>query len=206
MDAKRFDALARSLEDGFPRRAALGTTLGVGLSSLLSRFGIKDAASKKKKRKKKKCKGGKKKCGKKCCVSSDVCLDGKCCPADQACGTACCDQGLICGDPEAGVYVVGQGTCPVGVSTCGSVDPIFCNGTDGNSDPPCACFQSTDGATRCGTPIDEVKVADCGHCETDADCEQLFPDVIGVFCGANAIGLCGCQPGQNLCGAPCPVV
>jgi hypothetical protein len=219
LDAIRFDALARSLEDGFPRRAALGGMLAVGFSSLRSRFGAREAEAKKRRKKKKKCKGGKVKCGKKkCCAAGDGCLGGKCCPVDRvcdatccaggnaciagvccptdrACGTICCAAGQICADPEIEVCVAGQGTCPSGANVCDG------NATLCNNNNQCGCFESTLNTTRCGKA---VPAPVCGQCSTDADCTLIFPDIAGVFCMKVGSAPCPCSPGQNQCAAPCP--
>jgi hypothetical protein len=226
MEANRFDDLLRSLSES-PTRRGIGRTLaGLGLGGALGRLSLIEAETKKKKRKKKKkCKGGKVKCGKKkccaagdsclggaccladqvcgaaCCTGSDACVDGACCPADRACGTLCCAPTQVCGDPEQAICVVGQGTCLTGASSCSGANFIFCNESD-----QCVCAQATDGSTRCTTPIPENGVDDCGQCTSDADCEVLFPDIAGVFCGANATGPCGCAAGENICSAPCIVV
>lgn len=227
MDAGRFDDLLRSLAES-PTRRGIGRTLaGLGLGGVLGRLSLIEAEAKKKrkKKKKKKCKGGKVKCGKKtCCAAGDACLGGKCCAADQVCGAVCCAAGetcvegaccaadracgtlccaptQVCGDAETATCVVGQGTCAAGASSCGSGNFILCNASD-----QCVCVQDTNGSTRCATPIPEITVDDCGLCTTDADCAVAFPDVVGVFCAANATNPCNCAPGENLCTAPCTVV
>jgi hypothetical protein len=203
MEANRFDDLLRSLSES-PTRRGIGRTLaGLGLGGALGRLSLIEAETKKKKRKKKKkCKGGKVKCGKKkCCAAGDACLSGACCPDDRACGTVCCTASQVCGDAETATCVVGQGTCAAGASSCGSGNFIFCNESD-----QCVCVRATDGSTRCATPIDGITVDDCGLCTTDADCEIAFPDIVGVFCAANATNPCSCAPGENLCTAPCTIV
>lgn len=138
-------------------------------------------------------------CGGFCCAAAS-CIDDACCPTDRTCGTACCDADEICGDPETATCVAGQGTCPTGADTCGSGNLVSCN-----ANAQCFCVQTTAGKTRCATPIPGISLDDCGDCTTDADCEVLFPDVVGVFCGKNASGpICGCPVGLNVCGAPCP--
>jgi hypothetical protein len=59
------------------------------------------------------------------------------------------------------------------------------------------------GNTRCTLGITDPE-NDCGVCTTDAQCAVLFPTVVGVFCAKEATGPCGCQPGENICAAPCP--
>jgi hypothetical protein len=217
LDANRFDALAHWLEAGFPRRAALGSTLAAAFASHFSPSWIEDAESKKKKKKKKKCKGGKKKCGKACCTpgtcfagaccpldqvcagaccsGGDVCVDGACCPSDLACGATCCSTGQICADVETQLCVTGQGTCPSGANVCDG------NATLCNNNNQCGCFESTLNTTRCGKA---VPAPVCGQCSTDADCTLIFPDIAGVFCMKVGSAPCPCSPGQNQCAAPCP--
>ena len=203
MDANHFDELLRTLVQS-PTRRGIGRMLtGVALGGMAGRFLLTDTEAKKKrkhKRRKKKCKGGKKKCGKTCCAKAN-CIGGVCCASDRACGVVCCQEGQVCGDPATSTCVAGQGTCPTGADSCSSANFIFCNGG-----AECVCAQATDGTTRCATPIPTITVDDCGQCTTDADCEQQFPDVVGVFCAANATGPCGCPAGQNLCSAPCPIL
>jgi hypothetical protein len=205
LDADRFDAFVRSFPVAVPRRIALGGLLGAGLSALLTRFEIEDASAKKKRRKNKKkknkrktCKNGTKRCGKGCCAPG-TCVGGACCPADRVCGDVCCSSGQRCGAPAVSRCVAGQGTCASGADTCAANDLISCNGTD-----QCFCVQATDNTTRCARPIADITVEDCGLCSVDSDCEFQFPDIPGVFCAADAINICGCPAGQNLCGAPCP--
>jgi hypothetical protein len=227
LDGNRFDALLRSFTE-CPTRRGIGQTLaGFAFGGMFTKLSLIEAEAKKKRKKKKrkkKCKNGTKKCGKQCCASGDACLEGKCCPADRvcaaaccaggdvciddaccpadrACGTICCAGSQICGDPEQAVCVVGQGTCAAGASSCSSANFIFCNASD-----QCVCAQAIDGSTRCTTPIATNGVDDCGQCTSDNDCEILFPAIVGVFCAENATGPCGCQPGENLCSAPCTVV
>jgi hypothetical protein len=134
-------------------------------------------------------------CSGSCCAAAN-CIDGACCPADRTCGTVCCDADRICGDAESGTCVVGQGTCPPGTDTCAGIIPC-------NNNAECLCVKDTAGATRCGLGIDDPS-NDCGLCDSAADCEQLFPTVVGIFCAKEATGPCGCQPGENICVAPCP--
>lgn len=141
------------------------------------------------------CPAGQVACGGECCAT-ERCIDEACCPANRACGAACCAGGEFCADPATGACVSEQGTCPTGAHSCGAGPVVFCNASS-----TCICVQSTAGATRCAAAIDD----DCGNCETDADCVQLFPNVAGVFCAGNASGVaCPCAQGQSICAAPCP--
>lgn len=222
MDASRFDAVVRSFTSASTRRRAVA-----GVFASLFALGSLPLEAKKKKKKFTLChqgqtikvsKKGKKKhlaegdapgpcpdcpagtqfCGGSCCAAAE-CIGGACCPADRACGTVCCAEGALCGDAAAGACVTGQGTCATGADTCGSGNLNFCNASN-----QCFCVQSTRNTTRCASVIPGIQTTDCGHCTTDSDCELLFPAIPGVFCARNAINDCGCQPGENICGAPCP--
>jgi len=184
LDADRFDALVRSIPVLASRRAALKGVLGTGAASVIAYFGGAAADAKKhrrKKKKKKKCQTGTQKCAGICCPVGS-CIGGSCCPTDQTCGAICCPAGQRCGNAATGTCVAGQGTCATGADTCAANNVITCNGNNA-----CACFQATDGSTRCGQPISGISPSDCGDCTTDADCRLIFPGVVGVFCGANAI-------------------
>lgn len=200
MASERLAELFRLLKER-PTRRGFGQTLaGAAFAGAFRQLNTLEADAKKRK-KKKKCKGGKQKCGKTCCVPG-TCFDGACCPAARSCGTVCCDADQVCADPDAAICVTGQGTCETGANSCGAAGNLsLCNGTN-----QCFCVQDTSGNTRCAIPIEGISVADCGDCTNDSDCELLFPDVVGVFCGKDASGTnCGCPAGQNICGAPCPV-
>jgi hypothetical protein len=204
LDANRFDALARSLEDGFPRRVALGGALGAGFASLLSPFGAGEADAKKRKKKKKKCKGGKKKCGKKCILKTECCggcgQDEECCDGTcfnvQTDAEHCGDCDIACGTGEFcldGECLVGIGTCDVGDDFCTNVQDVC------NDNQTCQCLQSFDGQTRCGSfPPGGFE---CGQCINDGECDEFGP---GAFCArSTGNGGCICTIGLGFCIIPC---
>jgi hypothetical protein len=143
------------------------------------------------------CPVGEAACGGSCCAAAS-CIDDACCPTARTCGTICCDASRICGDAASETCVVGQGTCPPGTDSCAGAGIIPCN-----NNAECLCIKDTDGVTHCALGIDDPS-NDCGLCDSAADCESLFPTVVGVFCAKEATGPCGCQPGENICAAPCP--
>lgn len=105
MEAKRFDAVARTLPRATPRR----TMLGAAFVALFGVAAADDAVARKRRRNKKrrkKCRGGRAKCGKKCrdirndsnncgscgnvCPTGD-CLNGTCtCLSDADCAGCAC--------------------------------------------------------------------------------------------------------------------
>jgi hypothetical protein len=207
LDTKHFDALVRRLPSVASRRSALTTVVALSFSLVSAHVRPDLATAKKRHRKHKKrkkknsgCQAGTITCGAACCPQAN-CIAGSCCAAEQTCGSVCCPAGQRCGNAATGTCVAGQGTCATGASTCAANTVITCNGNN-----ECACFQATDGSTRCGQPISGISPSDCGDCTTDADCRLIFPGVVGVFCGANATNICGCPAGQNVCGAPCPTL
>jgi hypothetical protein len=194
VDGNQFDEFVRRALEDASRRGVLRRGLGAVVASAAAAWGLRtvdSAAAKKKKRKKAKKKGVPKR--------APTVPPG--CPAGtQSCGAACCPAGQVCGNPATGACVTGQGTCAAGADTCGGGTLITC---DGN--PTCVCAQATDGTTRCAITIAEIARDDCGGCATDADCRAAFPNVVGAFCVKDAKGpVCLCDPGQNLCAAPCP--
>ncbi|MBL8126562.1 MAG: hypothetical protein JNM64_02920 [Chloroflexia bacterium] len=144
-------------------------------------------------------------CGGSCgsCKGDKTCQGGTCacrageieCPAN-AClpGNSVCCTDLDCAQYPGrhclnGQCVVWQGTCPVGADTC--ISPQACSGS-------CACYQSTEGETRCGMSLGIHP--DCERCVTSADCVAQFPEFPGVFCKQGEGNSCGC-PG--VCLQPC---
>jgi hypothetical protein len=171
LDANRFDALARSLEDGFPRRAALGAALGAGFASLLSRFGA-DEADAKQKRKKRKRKKKIKKNAFGCVNVGNVCKNsGQCCSG-------------ICQGKKGKKKCKAHNAldCPIGADTC--LEQIECGSTG-------ECFLTTGAGSFCGL----TSPTECVVCAKDADCEAL-----GFGVGA-ACAICnGCEtPAVTAC-------
>jgi hypothetical protein len=133
-------------------------------------------------------------CGGACCAPAN-CIDGACCQTDRTCGTVCCAADEVCGKPEAGLCVVGQGTCPSGADSCDG-NAVICN-----SPETCGCFQSVSGATRCGQGTVDTQ---CGQCTNDAACEGILGEP-GAFCARFFGSSCpSCEEGQNACFVPCP--
>lgn len=132
MDGSRFDALARVLGGGGPRRPLLGAGLATLVAAGLSVSEPLDSEGRGKgkgkgKGNKKKCKGKTKKCGKKCipadqcCSSADCGNGGQCsggvcsCPANQkSCNGQCIPQSACCTASDCG----SAQTCRNGVCTC----------------------------------------------------------------------------------------
>lgn len=184
MDKGRFDTLVRSLRAPLTRRVSLLSTLGIG--GVLASGANASAKKRKKKKKKKglKCVGGTKVCGTRCIPAEDCCQDGD------------CGATSLCVD---GRCMTGRGTCEVGENVCDS-SAHRCDVPGGT----CVCFQTTAGETRCGDDATQPN-APCGACDTDADCEELFPHLPGVFCaeGGSQCGSCS-TPSLSFCRLPCP--
>ena len=196
MDANRFDLLVRALMEHSSRRQALGFLSGAFAAATAGPLWRQEAAAKRvrlgkkcnrrnrKNRKKDKCRGGGKCRGGRC-----KCTNGR----DQ-CGDTCCASGQIC---VAGICLTGQGTCASGADSCIG-DTIVCNET-----ATCACFQSTEGTTRCGEPRGATE---CGNCTSSTQCAAAFPQSPAIFCAVDISGPagCGCNPGETTCVPPCP--
>jgi hypothetical protein len=153
MDANRFDAFARGLDDLSSRRTMLGLALTGGLGGLSSLF---DAEAKKHHQKKKKHK--KKRCGP---CTGGTCDDGACvCPAQVVpCGPGlCCANEQVCSGGECG-------SCPLSVTPC---DNTLCGKTPGNK--PCFCATTLEGEAAC--ILGDLGTIKCFDCDTDADCES----------------------------------
>src|SRR4051812_48148449 len=196
MEAKRFDALIRSIETGLPRRSAI-VGLAAGLTALISQLGVETTDARKHRKKKKKkhtnqgggggggvqCQPGETNCGGQCFnLNTDAQHCGGC---DTRCGT-----GESC---FIGQCLTGIGTCAAGDDFCSNIVKV-CNDND-----TCQCLQTFDGQTRCGQA--GVGGFTCGQCTSDAECSQFG---LGAFCAKDSGAQCACATGQGFCNVPCP--
>ena len=192
MEAKRFDALIRSIETSLPRRSAIAG-LAAGLTALISQLGVETTDARKHRKKKKKkhknqggggvqCQPGETNCGGRCFnLNTDAQHCGGC---NTRCGT-----GESCFN---GQCLTGIGTCSVGDDFCLSVVDV-CNDND-----TCQCLQSFAGETRCGSfPPGGFT---CGQCVNDSECSQFG---LGAFCARDTGAQCICATGQGFCIIPC---
>ena len=183
MTPDRFDDLVRSLILARSRRAVLGVIAG-GLAALggagatiidaKKKHHHKNRKRKRRKKRKKKCKKqGRVFCKKTCCPPGDVCASGQC--------------------------VTGQGTCEVGDDACAGTGDPFCQ--DASGEHTCICLTALEGGPRCG--VYSGIGADCGSCQTDADCIALgLPP--GSSCVDSSVGTCACSEAEKgTCIVPC---
>lgn len=194
MESQRFDAFARTVADGFPRRGVLRLLAGGALGGLLTRLGLEEAAAA--------CANVGQRCQfndgsrRNCCDGAychqnrcrcrrrqDRCGSGnnrRCCGADERCVQGICTKETgTCG---AG-YVCGGQTRDCGQPTCGGLGP-------------CQCTEGVDGTVHCADDICLTL-----SCTSNADCESEFG--AGFFCQKAGTGCCGqvCIPpcGSNFC-------
>lgn len=220
-----FDDFTRNFQSRFPRRRALGLSVGIAAMSLLgqshqAKAGCKKVGKKcdknkdccdhaKCKGKECKCKSGFDECGKKC---YDLDKDENHCGAcDVACGAGevCCDG--ECANLEtsaANCSACGQAcgaseTCVAGVCTTAEGCPVGADACAGDrvscgDNPNCICSLSTEGETRCGDPA--TPGALCGQCVSSTDCEAFGP---GAFCVETGSDSCCGPNAQNVCRLAC---
>jgi hypothetical protein len=223
-------AIARPISPRSSRRAVSGALIGVPLAGLLQDvLGIEDvAASKQRNRRKQRrrkerrrnenrasssctptCTGrtcGDDGCGGSCgtCASPATCRNGvcgcpsgqfecqgRCIPTSECCTEANCGTGQVC---LQGQCVTWRGTCQAGEDICTDLTHT-CAGGD------CLCVTSMSNQTRCAHPGGLADFFTCDECNSDADCAELYPGVLGAFCIQDTGSACPCS---GACYAPCP--
>jgi hypothetical protein len=151
MDARRFDAIARSLPATGSRRQALVAVLGGVLASALEASSPEEAEAKKKCPPCRKRKNGK--CKKK--------PDGTVCPGG-TCQSGRCAQAIPCPCPS-GQTCMGNGSCGLACTATGQ-----CPGVEGQFQCGCA-YADAQGQRFCTVPF--KKCTDYPQtCSSDSDC------------------------------------
>jgi len=187
MDAQRFDAMIRSIDQRAPRQAVL-RLLGGGLAALLTRPSGDDAEARKRKHKKGKHDRGNKKA---CPIGAKTC-GTTCIPAAHCCGDADCGSGMACQD---GTCTCHAGLIPCG-ATCVSGDQCCLDSTCGGDyvcdDGFCGCPEQHDegcGARCCNSAAGEYCVVVAGEpvcqtsgCTTTDWCTDAHLYVCGPGC------------------------
>lgn len=144
-----------------------------------------------------------------CCAGKDTCGGGgapgvcgctpnctnKCGGADDGCGGTCtadCPAGRFC---LSQACLVGQGSCHAGDNYCSAGGGhVLCDGTSPGTFG-CDCYQSIEGATRCGATGFLFGTG----CTSSAECAAAHPAVPGIFCAQKGIDC-----GVTTCYKPCP--
>lgn len=156
MDGERFDAIAKGLSAGTPRRLLLGGLLGMGLAGLL-REPVSEARAKKRgrKHKKKRCTKTNRTCtpnqAKKCCSKQCGCVSIPERPEERTC---------TCRRPANRCRQLGQS----------------CTTTKDCCEGPCAC---SGGTCTCRAAICQQQA---GPCEQDQQCCAGSCDPVGDVC------------------------
>jgi hypothetical protein len=201
MDARRFDALARSLSDLRSRRGLARLLGGLTLAGPLAAYGLSEAGGKGKKRKKKhkkKCKPNQQKCGKTCIPATSCCTDAQCgvggfCANEtctcfsgfRPCNGTCITEEQCCANSDCGEGAV----CREGVCRCLS-GFIPCEGL---CIPASTCCTSAD----CGAGHICLVNRSCARA-----CTGIPADCPGCFCSiANTEGQRVCVPSFADCAA-----
>jgi hypothetical protein len=224
MEPRAFDDLVRHLAVGSPRRRIVGGLAAVVAAGLTPNAALACKKVGKKCDKTKdccdgakcgggecKCKGSREECGGKCykldtdeqhcgacgnaCAGGETCCGGACVDLQRD-ATNCGGCGDACEATEecvAGTCVTPTGGCAPGANSCAGEGNIPCGSG-------CNCSRSTEGATLCGLSLVE---AQCGQCDTSADCAAFGPGAFCVETGAGEGGCCG-PTQQNVCRLPCP--
>lgn len=182
MHDDHFDRIFAEMASGAPRRAVLGSLVG------LLAAGLDERANARRKKRKKKCKGGKTKCGKQCfnllsdnlncgacgnaCGGGQSCSGGVCvCPAGQSFVASACIPRFGC--------TLDLDTCKVGKQAC----PEFTNESDA------LCYVSVDGDPFCGTTFTCEAVAPGGTCPPiGSEARTFIP--CSVCVGTGETGAC----------------
>jgi hypothetical protein len=226
MDDSRFDALARRLSDGAPRRPLLGAGLTAlaALGTGLAWSGDADARKKKKKKKKKRKKGG----GNNnsttttkapvTCPAGERPCNGGCIPDENCCSSSECSSGQQC---ALGVCLcAAANTISCGESCCNSLTEVCqldsagmatCQAGTCQAGDLCAgngftlCRNNANGACGCTSTVGPAPQTVCFKF-AERDCTQTCTS--NADCGSSSVCIPGgpqCQCQTNFCAQLCDI-